>query len=159
MDSLIRPLWERSWATWWTAPATNRLMHFGVHLWPDCFPDQPTPVAGHDAVWNGSVQYRAFSNVGRVPSNSQHHKVQRRVNIPEKFWLTVFKLIYEISRDMSLTTILLMAGLDMDAGQLKRLSIVVAKLAFFPCLAEAIGVAVAAHFLLDMPWLWGLLLG
>jgi NhaP-type Na+/H+ or K+/H+ antiporter len=33
------------------------------------------------------------------------------------------------------------------------------RLAFIPCLTEAATVAVASHFLLDLPWLWGFMLG
>ena len=33
------------------------------------------------------------------------------------------------------------------------------RLAFTPCLVEAVAVAVASHFLLDLPWLWGFMLG
>lgn len=55
--------------------------------------------------------------------------------------------------------ILLKAGLGLDATALKKLSCVVARLAFAPCLAETIGAATGAYLLLGMPWLWGLLLG
>ncbi len=33
------------------------------------------------------------------------------------------------------------------------------RLAFSPCLAETLTVAVASHFILNFPWLWGLILG
>ena len=33
------------------------------------------------------------------------------------------------------------------------------RLAFIPCLVEATTVAIASHFLLDLPWLWGFMLG
>ena len=32
------------------------------------------------------------------------------------------------------------------------------RLAFIPCLTEAATVAVASHFLLDLPWLWGFMM-
>ncbi|GLG92554.1 Mitochondrial sodium/hydrogen exchanger NHA2 [Gryllus bimaculatus] len=47
----------------------------------------------------------------------------------------------------------------LDAGALQRLSFVVIRLAFVPCLVEASVVACVSHFLLDLPWLWGALLG
>ncbi len=72
---------------------------------------------------------------------------------------TNFKICFFFFREIALTTILLKAGLGLDAGALKKLSFVVARLAFTPCFTEATGAAVAAHFLLDMPWLWGFLLG
>lgn len=64
-----------------------------------------------------------------------------------------------VRREVALTIILLKAGLGLDAGALKKLSFVVARLAFMPCFTEATGAAVAAYFLLNMPWLWGFLLG
>ncbi len=33
------------------------------------------------------------------------------------------------------------------------------RLAFCPCLAEAVTVAVASHLILGFPWLWGFMLG
>ena len=39
------------------------------------------------------------------------------------------------------------------------LSGMVFRLAFMPCLIEAATVAVASHFLLQLPWLWGFMLG
>jgi NhaP-type Na+/H+ or K+/H+ antiporter len=33
------------------------------------------------------------------------------------------------------------------------------RLAFTPCLAETVTVAIASHFLLNFPWLWGFMLG
>lgn len=35
----------------------------------------------------------------------------------------------------------------------------VIRLAFCPCLAETLTVAIASHFILDFPWLWGFMLG
>jgi NhaP-type Na+/H+ and K+/H+ antiporter len=33
------------------------------------------------------------------------------------------------------------------------------RLAFTPCLVESITVAIASHYLLGLPWLWGFMLG
>ena len=33
------------------------------------------------------------------------------------------------------------------------------RLAFSPCLAETLTVAIASHFLLNFPWMWGFMLG
>lgn len=71
----------------------------------------------------------------------------------------VYLEIVTTIREVALATILLKAGLGLDASALKKLSFVVARLAFTPCLAETVGAAVAAHFLMGLPWLWGLLLG
>ncbi|CAL4065695.1 unnamed protein product, partial [Meganyctiphanes norvegica] len=62
-------------------------------------------------------------------------------------------------RSMALTVILLMAGLGLDPAALKRLSLMVFRLAFTPCIVEASVVATCTHFLLGFPWLWGFMLG
>jgi NhaP-type Na+/H+ or K+/H+ antiporter len=58
-----------------------------------------------------------------------------------------------------MVVILIKAGLGLDAAALRRLSFVVVKLAFIPCLVEAATDAVAAYLVLGFPWLWGALLG
>ena len=55
--------------------------------------------------------------------------------------------------------ILTRAGLGLDAAALRRLSLVVLRLAFSPCLSETLTVGVAAHLLLGFPWIWGFMLG
>lgn len=55
--------------------------------------------------------------------------------------------------------IVLMAGFDIDANELRKMSWLVTRLAVLPCVAEAVAVAAAAYFLMDMPLLWGSLLG
>jgi NhaP-type Na+/H+ or K+/H+ antiporter len=62
-------------------------------------------------------------------------------------------------RFLALTVLLLRAGLGLDLEALRRLQGALLRLAFLPNLAEAITVAVAAHFVLGMPPLWSLLLG
>ena len=61
--------------------------------------------------------------------------------------------------NLALVVILIRAGLSLDPVALRRLSCVVFRLAFSPCVAESITVAVASHFLLGFPWVWGLMLG
>lgn len=51
------------------------------------------------------------------------------------------------------------AGLDLDPNALKRLKITVPKLGLIPWLVEATVVAVLTTYLLDLPWVWGFLLG
>uniref|UniRef100_A0A8D8SMU6 Sodium/hydrogen exchanger 9B1 n=1 Tax=Cacopsylla melanoneura TaxID=428564 RepID=A0A8D8SMU6_9HEMI len=62
-------------------------------------------------------------------------------------------------REIALSCILIKAGLGLDAAALLKLSFVVLRLALLPCLAESTGAAIASHFILGFPWLWGLLLG
>ncbi|KAF6215493.1 hypothetical protein GE061_010247 [Apolygus lucorum] len=62
-------------------------------------------------------------------------------------------------REAALTTILIKAGLGLDAPALLKLSFTVLKLAFVPCLAEAAAAAVVAHVCFDYPYFWGFMLG
>ncbi|KAJ7333552.1 Sodium/hydrogen exchanger 9B2 [Desmophyllum pertusum] len=62
-------------------------------------------------------------------------------------------------RNMALVVILTRSGLELDPGALRRLKFTVIRLAFSPCIGEAITVAVVGKLLLDMPWLWGFQLG
>ncbi|XP_069677271.1 sodium/hydrogen exchanger 9B2-like [Periplaneta americana] len=62
-------------------------------------------------------------------------------------------------RKVALAIILIRAGLGLDPAALKRLSGMVLRLAIVPSLMEASCIAVMTHFLLDLPWDWGFLLG
>lgn len=62
-------------------------------------------------------------------------------------------------RDMALINIMLLAGLGLEVKVFKKLLGMVVRLSIIPTVAETVIVAVLAHFLLQMPWLWGLLLG
>lgn len=62
-------------------------------------------------------------------------------------------------RSMALVVILLQAGLGLDAEALRSLSVVCIRLCCLPCVAEAVTAGVASHFILGLPWLWGLMLG
>ena len=62
-------------------------------------------------------------------------------------------------RSVALVVILLRSGLELDPGALKRLKFTVLRLAFGPCIIEAVTIALMARWLLDMPWLWAFQLG
>ncbi|GLV42490.1 Na[+]/H[+] hydrogen antiporter 1 [Carabus blaptoides fortunei] len=62
-------------------------------------------------------------------------------------------------RKVALVIILIRAGLDLDPNALKRLKLTVIKLGLVPWLVEAVVIAIATHFFLDLPWKWGLMLG
>ena len=62
-------------------------------------------------------------------------------------------------RSICLTVILLMAGLELDPQQLLKLSGVVVRATFIPCLTEAVAVAVLSKLLLGFPWTVGFMLG
>ncbi|XP_041363760.1 sodium/hydrogen exchanger 9B2-like isoform X2 [Gigantopelta aegis] len=63
------------------------------------------------------------------------------------------------ARQIALTVILIRAGLGLDPKALRRLSFVVVRLAFSPCLVETVTDGIAAHLLLGFPWEWGFMLG
>ena len=62
-------------------------------------------------------------------------------------------------RQIALAVILIRAGLGLDAEALRRLSCVVLRLAFLPCLAETLTDGIASHFILRLPWQWAFMLG
>ncbi|ELU16618.1 hypothetical protein CAPTEDRAFT_34319, partial [Capitella teleta] len=62
-------------------------------------------------------------------------------------------------RNTALAVILTRAGLGLDPVALRKLSRGVFLLAFSPCIAETVVEAIAAHFILGFPWLWGVMLG
>ena len=58
-----------------------------------------------------------------------------------------------------MVVVLIKAGLGLDAAALKRLSFVVVRVAFLPCLVETAVDAVVANLIMGFPWLWAVLLG
>nr|XP_056711806.1 sodium/hydrogen exchanger 9B2-like [Euleptes europaea] len=62
-------------------------------------------------------------------------------------------------RSIALAIILARAGLGLDPKALKKLKAVCLRLSFGPCFTEACIAAVLAHYLMDLPWIWGFLLG
>lgn len=72
-------------------------------------------------------------------------------DLPED-WSIVLRLI-------ALTVILLRAGLGLDLNAIAGLRGSLARLAFLPNLGEVVTVAIVAGFVLDLPLVWGLLLG
>lgn len=60
---------------------------------------------------------------------------------------------------MALINIMLLAGLGLDADAFKKLWFMILRLTLIPTIAEVAIIAVLAHFLLHMSWLWGILLG
>lgn len=70
-----------------------------------------------------------------------------------------YKMVVANLRSIAMVVILIKAGLGLDADALLRLSFVVIRLAFTPCLVEAAVIACSSYFFLGLPWLWGALLG
>lgn len=88
-------------------------------------------------------------------SNKQNHYQQefylRKLNLIVLFFIQF--------RKIALVIILIRAGLDLDPKALKRLYISVMKLGLVPWIVECVIIAVMTNFLLDLPWIWGFLLG
>ncbi|EGI63990.1 PREDICTED: mitochondrial sodium/hydrogen exchanger 9B2 isoform X1 [Acromyrmex echinatior] len=70
-----------------------------------------------------------------------------------------YTLVVSNLRKISLVIILVKAGLDLDPVALKKLKVTVPKLGLIPWVVETIVVAVLTKYLLDLPWVWGFLLG
>lgn len=62
-------------------------------------------------------------------------------------------------RSIALAVILARAGLGLDGSALKKLKGVCVRVAIGPCIIEACTIAVAAHFIIGLPWVWGFILG
>ncbi|XP_066576836.1 sodium/hydrogen exchanger 9B2 isoform X2 [Amia ocellicauda] len=62
-------------------------------------------------------------------------------------------------RNIALAIILTRAGLGLDPKALRKLKAVCLRLAIGPCTAEACAIAVLSHFMLNLPWIWGFILG
>ena len=75
-----------------------------------------------------------------------------------KFNIMIIKII-SFYREMALVNIMLLAGLGLDYESLKKLFGIIMRLTLVPTIAETTSVAVLAYYCLDMPWLWGILLG
>ena len=62
-------------------------------------------------------------------------------------------------RSIALVIILIRSGLGLNTDALRRLKCTIMRLAFLPCIIEAVVAGVMAHFLLDMRWQWAFQLG
>jgi NhaP-type Na+/H+ or K+/H+ antiporter len=60
---------------------------------------------------------------------------------------------------MALVNIMLLAGLGLDLDALKKLFCIITKVTLIPTIIETFIIAILARYLLDLPWLWGFLLG
>lgn len=70
-----------------------------------------------------------------------------------------FKLVTAQLRKFALTIILTRAGLEMDPEAFKKIWFTIVKLGLVPWTVEAGIITVMGHYLLDLPWMWGMLLG
>lgn len=87
--------------------------------------------------------------VGFLLKNIQYINIAKDI---DPLWSSVL-------RSTALVVILLRSGLGLDLDALKRLKCTVLRLAFMPCILEAVTVAVVSHVLLGLPWVWSFQLG
>ncbi|EDV24216.1 uncharacterized protein TRIADDRAFT_57482 [Trichoplax adhaerens] len=62
-------------------------------------------------------------------------------------------------RAMALAVILTRAGLGLDWKALIHQKFTVLRVAFLPCICETVVDAIVARYVMDLPWLWGIMLG
>ncbi|XP_054166014.1 sodium/hydrogen exchanger 9B2-like [Oppia nitens] len=62
-------------------------------------------------------------------------------------------------RSIALVIILLRAGLGLDPNVIKKLSGICIRLSLIPCIGEAFTISVVTYLLMDLPFVWGILLG
>lgn len=62
-------------------------------------------------------------------------------------------------RELALVNIMLLAGLGIDVHALVKLLGVIFRLTVLPTLVEVVVISVMSVFILNMPWLWSILLG
>lgn len=79
--------------------------------------------------------------------------------IISQFLLICNEIFVFTSREMALINIMLLAGLGLDDNAFKKLWLMILRLTLIPTIAEVAIITILAHFLLNMPWLWGILLG
>lgn len=73
--------------------------------------------------------------------------------------MTPSSLILISFREMALVNIMLLAGLGLDLDALKKLFGIIMRLTLIPTILEVGVITVCSHYLLNFPWLWGVLLG
>ncbi|XP_055381129.1 sodium/hydrogen exchanger 9B2 isoform X2 [Condylostylus longicornis] len=64
-----------------------------------------------------------------------------------------------VLREMALVNIMLLAGFGLEFNAFKKVWLIVMQLTFIPTIAEVLIITILAYFLLQMPWIWGVLLG
>ncbi|CRK88687.1 CLUMA_CG002385, isoform B [Clunio marinus] len=70
-----------------------------------------------------------------------------------------YEKLEAVLREMALVNIMLLAGLGLDLEALKKLFGIIMRLTLIPTIFEVAVITVCSHYLLNFPWLWGVLLG
>ncbi|CAG9119507.1 unnamed protein product [Plutella xylostella] len=77
-------------------------------------------------------------------------------------WVHMTSTYVKLNQDLrkiSLVIILTRAGLGLDAGVLRKYYAAVLQLGLVPWLVECLAIGITTHYLLNLPWIWGFLLG
>lgn len=79
--------------------------------------------------------------------------------INKRIFICLSCFISLFSSEMALVNIMLLAGLGLDLDALKKLFGLIMRLTLIPTILEVAVITVCTHYLLNFPWLWGVLLG
>lgn len=96
----------------------------------------------------------------RFPRNTHSHGVDDHIDCGHRYiGHDLNHQIKKTLRSICLTVILLMEGLELDPVVLKKMSFLVVKATFIPCLVEALAVGLLTHLFLDFPWTVSFMVG
>lgn len=70
-----------------------------------------------------------------------------------------YRTLNQNLRKVALVIILMRAGLGLDANILKKHYAAVLQLGLLPWMVECVLIAISTHYLLNLPWIWGFMLG
>uniref|UniRef100_A0A3Q3VZY9 Cation/H+ exchanger transmembrane domain-containing protein n=1 Tax=Mola mola TaxID=94237 RepID=A0A3Q3VZY9_MOLML len=73
--------------------------------------------------------------------------------------IMIFAFLSASLRNIALAVILARAGLGLDPKALRKVKSVCIRVGAGPCIIEACTMALVSHFLMDLPWVWGFILG
>ncbi|KAK9730825.1 Sodium/hydrogen exchanger family [Popillia japonica] len=86
-----------------------------------------------------------FKNIGFIQLDSNFTQ-----------FIAILRVVY---CQLAIMNIMLPTGLGLDFSSVKKMIWMVLNLAALPVLAEAVGIILFSHFLLELPWIWAILLG
>ncbi|XP_053669409.1 sodium/hydrogen exchanger 9B2 [Anopheles marshallii] len=157
------PALERNWPI--TSQPLALLIVFGL-LWAVAYAILPTELS-HPA---GGLMRLVFLFVGAEACGILVSLTGLPDMLGMLFWgvlyanvgwadFTGYERVEVFLREMALVNIMLLAGLGLDYTALRSLFRFIMQLTLVPTVAEVVAVAVLSHYLLDLPWFWGVLLG
>ncbi|XP_052891421.1 sodium/hydrogen exchanger 9B2 isoform X2 [Anopheles moucheti] len=157
------PALERNWPI--TSQPVALLIVFGL-LWAVAYAILPTELS-HPA---GGLMRLVFLFVGAQACGILVSLTGLPDMLGMLFWgvlyanvgwadFTGYERVEVFLREMALVNIMLLAGLGLDYTALRSLFRFIMQLTLVPTVAEVVAVTVLSHYLLALPWLWGVLLG